>query len=137
MKMWGTDAGRTRVEVEPALLSDEVRRSRYRGSDWWTDCGDEEALLRHEARGQLPCMICVEGARRRRAEETEERTGVPLTDEALLRQLNSLGRRSDAQRRRYAPRSECGTEPARRRHRRWQETCSTCGIRDGRSEATS
>lgn len=137
MKMWGTVEGRARLEIEPALLSDEVRPSRYRGSDWWTDCGDEEALQRHAARGQLPCMICVEGARRRGAEGIEERTGVALTEEALLRQLNSLRRRSDAQRRRYAPQSECGTEAARRRHRRWQETCSTCGIRDGRSEATS
>jgi hypothetical protein len=131
--MWGTVEGRTRIEPP----SDMVRPSRYRGTDWWRDCGDEEALLRHEALGQLPCMICVEGARRRRAEEVEERTGVPLTEEALIRQLSALRRRSDAQRRRYAPKSPCGTEPARRRHRRWQETCSTCGIRDGRSGATS
>jgi hypothetical protein len=131
MQMWGTVAGRARLEVE---RDPGESTSRYGGSDWWRDCGDEAALLRHVERGQAPCLICVEGERRRRQEAQEARTGVPLTEEALIRQLNGLNR-GEAMRRRYAPKSPCGTEPARRRHRRWQETCSTCGIRDGRSGA--
>jgi len=133
MQMWGTVEGRTRVEAEPI---GREPTSRYGGSDWWRDCGEAAALARHVERGQAPCLICVEGERRRRQEAQEARTGVALTEEALIRQLNGLNR-GEAMRRRYAPRSECGTEAARRRHRRWRETCSTCGIRDGFPGPTS
>lgn len=130
MKAWGQVGGTRLADVGPAF----ERASRYAGSDWWRDCGTEEALARHEQRGQWPCKICLEGRRRREQERREAETGVPIVLEALLRELNALNRtKSSGGRPYHRTDAPCGTTPAARRHRRLGETCETCNIKDGRS----
>ena len=132
MKAWGQVGGTRLADVGPER-SEREKATRYAGSDWWRDCGTDEALARHERRGQHPCKICLEGRRRREQERREAETGVPIVYEALLRQLAALNRprsTGEAIERRHA---DCGTTPAIRRHRRYGETGETCGVLNGRS----
>lgn len=133
MKAWGQVGGARLADVGPER-SERERATRHPRSDWWHDCGTEEALARHEERGQRVCKICLEGRRRRAQERREAETGVPIPSEALMRELNALNRSKStggrAYRRSDAP---CGTAPAARRHRRLGETCEACNIKDGRS----
>lgn len=134
MRMWGQVDGTTRADEDAGPLG-PLRAPRYGGSDWWRDCGtSEEAIERHERRGQAPCKICLEGRRRRAQEARERETGVPIVLEALLRELNALNRTQPAGARAYRQSdAPCGTPAAARRHRRLGDSCVTCGIKDGRS----
>lgn len=137
MRMWGqVGGGRASGDEDPlAPAGTPVPASRYGGVDRWSDCGmGIEALERHTLRGQRPCKVCLEGARRREQERREAATGLPLVQEELQRQLAELnGSKSTGGRTYRRGNAECGTDSAKRRHRRYGESCLACGIRDGRS----